>query len=117
MNTYANAQLGLSNGMVETQRSRLGDDQCTNEPGRQQPFFSQATNTILIGGEAASAAIASLKSLMGRLGIGLVYGTIDCGSEDPKAAGAMEDMDRKLAGLVDLCRELRGLAETIDARL
>lgn len=107
MNEYANstALAGLA------QAHQAGE---TN----QQRAFDGMRNDIKIAGEAASATLSSLKQLGERLGIPSMYaGAKLLGEVSPPSSGEIESVQRDMSALIDLNREIRGLAETIDARL
>lgn len=82
-----------------------------------QRAFDAMRSDINIAAEAASATLGSLKQLGERLGIPNMYGCATLGEVSPPSSGEIEATQRDMNALIELNREIRGLAETIDARL
>lgn len=79
--------------------------------------FQEIRRTISIGEQACAEARKHLQELMSRLSIASPYGNSAGSETDAQSMGEIEDTNRQLNEFVDLCRELRGLAETLEARL
>jgi len=86
-------------------------------PDPMKRFFAAHQNEISIGQQAIDAAISETKALMGRLGIPSMYGCEVSGGPEPEYAGDIDKTERDMSDLVSAARELRGLCETLAARL
>jgi hypothetical protein len=79
--------------------------------------FDAMRNDIKIARGATEAALASLKEMCARLGIASMYGCAVDPSPECSSSGVIEDAQREMGGLIEMLREMRGLSETVEARL
>lgn len=74
-------------------------------------------NDIKMARGATEDALSSLKEMCARLGIASMYGCAVDGRAECPSSGVIDDAQREMGGLIEMLRELRGLSETVEARL
>ena len=80
-------------------------------------FFEDHTNEIRIAHEAVAVATTEAKQLMERLGVHTMYGCPVEQGPEPEYSGEIDRIRRDTISLQDAARELRGLCETLNAKL
>lgn len=107
---YPNANSTMS-GSISGQINEAKIDPMTR-------FFASHHSEISIAQTAIDEATRSTKALMDRMGIPSMYGCAVLGGEIPvDASGEIDRVQRAMSALTDTARELRGLCETLDAKL